>query len=176
MNGAIFLQGINEVRVLQGEKDGVKLFQHMVGATAFPQVVVVTTMWDKVEQDFGARNEQNRAEVWRDLRTRGAKLRRFYNTEDSALEIVGGCLEFPQTRLLLQQELIDNNGRVRRTSAAEFLRSSLGVKIRDIQRQIIFVGSNRTLTEIMDTMRGWLRKLRRAAVSQFCQLITRAPC
>lgn len=169
LNGAIFVQGINEVRVLQGELDGLKLFQNMVGAEAFSQVIVVTTMWDKVNENFGVNNENNRASYWEGLVTRGAKLRRFYNTEDSALEIVRGCLEFPQTTLLLQRELMDRNGRVRKTSAAEFLQFSLGVKIDDIRQQIRTVGSNNRLANAMGQMRNWLSKLKGAVVSKSCQ-------
>ncbi|KAI1193701.1 P-loop containing nucleoside triphosphate hydrolase protein [Nemania serpens] len=164
LNGAIFVQGINEVRVLQGELDGLKLFQNMVGAEAFSQVIVVTTMWDKVNENFGVNNENNRASYWEGLVTRGAKLRRFYNTEDSALEIVRGCLEFPQTTLLLQRELMDRNGRVRKTSAAEFLQFSLGVKIDDIRQQIRTVGSNNRLANAMGQMRNWLSKLKGAVI------------
>ncbi|KAI0868519.1 P-loop containing nucleoside triphosphate hydrolase protein [Hypoxylon argillaceum] len=87
LNGAIFLQGINAVRVLKGEENGVKLFETIVGTKAFSQVVVATTMWDQVEQDFGVRNEENRARVWDNLKTGRAKFYRFYNTEHSALEI-----------------------------------------------------------------------------------------
>ncbi|TRX88530.1 hypothetical protein FHL15_010569 [Xylaria flabelliformis] len=147
LNGAIFLQGINEVRVLKGEEDGVKLFETIVGEQNFPHVIVATTMWDQVEKEFGVRNEENRAKLWHNLRAGDAKFVRFYNTENSAIEIVRGCLGFSETKFLLQKELIENKGKVRKTTAAEFLYNSLGTKIEDIRVQVKISGGNRKLRQ-----------------------------
>ncbi|KAI0184660.1 P-loop containing nucleoside triphosphate hydrolase protein [Xylaria flabelliformis] len=164
LNGAIFLQGINEVRVLKGEEDGVKLFETIVGPKNFPRVIVATTMWDQVEQDFGVRNEENRAKLWHNLRAGDAKFVRFYNTEDSAIEIVRGCLGFPETEFLLQKELIENRGKVGKTSAAKFLYKSLGTKIEDIRVQVRISGGNRKLRQTMRKLNGWLKDLAAASI------------
>ncbi|KAI1739858.1 P-loop containing nucleoside triphosphate hydrolase protein [Xylaria scruposa] len=167
LNGAIFLQGINEVRVLQGEVDGVKLFERIVGPKNFPQVIVATTMWDQVEEGFGVRNEENRAKVWNNLSTGGAKFVRFYNTEESAIKIVQDCLGFPETEFLLQEELIKHKGRVGRTSAGSFLYDSLGTKLEDIRIRIKISGGNRKLGQTLRKLNNWLKDLAKASVSQY---------
>lgn len=166
MNGAIFLQGINAVRVLKGEENGVKLFETIVGTKAFSQVVVATTMWDQVERDFGVRNEENRARVWDNLKTGRAKFYRFYNTEDSALEIVRACLDFPEIKFLLQEELIAHNGRVKKTSAAQFFKNNLDMKVKDVRAQVRISGSTNKLRETVKRLRSWLRELITSTVSQ----------
>ncbi|KAJ8125624.1 hypothetical protein O1611_g8013 [Lasiodiplodia mahajangana] len=164
LNGVVFLQGINEVRVLKGEQNGVELFKNIVGSDALGQVMVVTTMWDQVEPDFGTRNENNRASVWLNLKSGGARFGRFYNTEDSALEIVREFQEFPKITLLLQQELIQHGGKVRKTSAAQFLEKSLGVKIADIRKQVKIVSASGVLKSRIRELRNWLKELIKASI------------
>ncbi|KAI1170707.1 P-loop containing nucleoside triphosphate hydrolase protein [Nemania sp. FL0916] len=164
LNGAIFLQGINEVRVLQAEKDGAELFEKIIGTTAFEQVIILTTMWDQVEEDFGSRNERNRKANWANMTNKGAKLYRFLNTEDSALEIIDACLGFPRIKFQLQEELIRHGGKVRETSAAKFLQESLGVKIDDIRQQMKIAGSSDRLRRAVHKMKGWLKILKGAVI------------
>jgi len=84
---------------------------------AADRVRLVTTMWDKVDDDTSALQTQSRLEAeWGSLLSAGALYRNFYNTSESAWEIVDG-LGYERKALLFQLELVNMKKKLEETTA-----------------------------------------------------------
>ncbi|KAJ8132585.1 hypothetical protein O1611_g1041 [Lasiodiplodia mahajangana] len=118
LNGAIFLQSISQPRVELAEMNAIQLFEKILGDSAYPWAMVVSSFWNQVNEAFATKNESNREKTWQRLGTGGARFGRFHATEASALQIVQHFLNFRDAPLLLPQEAIQLQGQVWSTSAA----------------------------------------------------------
>lgn len=97
------------------------MFQNLCGPQALKNVVLVTTMWDEVEQEDGRyREAQLSAQYWNTMLELGCHTSRFHNTMESAWDIVSQFQNAPCT-VLLQEELVDQKLDLEETSAARAL-------------------------------------------------------
>ena len=104
-----------------------EMFQNLCGTEALKNVVLVTTMWDKVGEEEG-KNRENEltARYWKEMIDLGCRTSRFYNNTKSALDIVS---QFQDARctstVLLQKEMVDLHIELAETSAGRTFFSSL---------------------------------------------------
>ena len=69
------------------------MFGELCGDQAVEKVVLVTTMWDKVQQDTGARREKELFEDhWKTMITYSTSTARFSNCADLAWRIIDPIL------------------------------------------------------------------------------------
>ena len=103
------------------------MFGELCGDQAVKKVVLVTTMWDKVQQDIGVRREKELiANYWNKMIDYGASTARFKNNIDSAWKFINPILEqHAAEALLLQEELVDLNRALNETQAGKTLYSDL---------------------------------------------------
>lgn len=89
------------------ELAGLQLLAALCGNEMADRVRLVTTMWDEANEEF-ARDTESRitAEPWKALLDAGSGYERFFNTKESAWNIVRG-LGDSKKALLLQRELVD---------------------------------------------------------------------
>ena len=102
-----------------------EMFQNLCGTEALKNVVLVTTMWDKVGEEEGNNRENElTANYWKAMIDMGCHTSRFYNNTKSALDIVS---QFQDARctVLLQKEMVDLHIKLAETSAGRTLFSSL---------------------------------------------------
>ena len=104
-----------------------RMFGELCGDQAVKKVVFVTTMWDKVQRDIGARRENELFEnYWKTMINYGASTARFSNSADSAWKIVDIILKQHETEvLLLQEEIVDLKRALSETQAGKTLYSDL---------------------------------------------------
>ena len=103
-----------------------RMFGELCGDQAAKKVVLVTTMWDEVQQDTGVCREKELFEkYWNTMINYGASTARFSNSADSAWEIVDPILKLKQpiTEVLLLQELVDHKRPLYGTNAGKTLYS-----------------------------------------------------
>ena len=115
------------------------MFQNLCGTEALKNVVLVTTMWDKVDEEEGINRENElTTRYWKTMIELGCHTSRFYNNNESAMDIVS---QFQDARctVLLQKELVDLNLELAETSTGRTL-FSLPVefikKIKEFRAQI----------------------------------------
>jgi len=110
-----------------------KMFQNLCGHEALKNVVLVTTMWDKVEEEEGrSRETELCTKYWNSMLERGCHTSRFYNNAESALNIVSRFQDARCT-VLLQKEMVDLGLDLPETSAGRTLFSMLIEFIKRIQ-------------------------------------------
>ena len=103
-----------------------RMFGELCGDQAAKKVVLVTTMWDKVQQDIGVRREKELFEnYWKTMISYGASTARFSNSAESAWKFIDPILNLkqPAAEVLLLQELVDLKRPLSETKAGKALYS-----------------------------------------------------
>ena len=104
-----------------------RMFGEVCGDRAAHKVVVVTTMWDKIDPAVGERRQSElEYKYFHVLLRRGATVMRFNNTCQSAWEIMEAIFaESEREAVLIQEELVDLKKRLNETSAGKALYNTL---------------------------------------------------
>ena len=93
------------------------LFEKLCGKGAYQNVILTTTMWDKIDETLGSiREEELRKTYWNAMVRVGSGMARFRNTRDSAWEIIDRFTH-PRVPLKLQVEMVDKGLDLAETSA-----------------------------------------------------------
>jgi len=117
LTGVIYLRRITDTYSSGAEQQSFRIFSGMCGMQAADRVRLVTTMWDKVDDDRSALQTQSRLEAeWGPLLGAGALYRNFYNTSESAWEIVDE-LGYERKALLFQLEVVNMRKKLEETTA-----------------------------------------------------------
>ena len=125
LSGLLFFHRISDNRMGGSPIKCLKMFQNLCGNEALKNVVLVTTMWDEVEEEEGSNRETELSTTyWNAMIESGCHTSRFYNDIESAWDIVS---QFQDARcsVLLQRELVDLHLQLTETSAAKILFSFL---------------------------------------------------
>lgn len=162
LNGAIFMQPINDARVPESERVRTELFKRIVGEDAYDHVVIASSMWDKTLKSFGERNERNRIndyDIWGEMLEGDARLMSFLNDYQSAKQIVRHFLYTPPVTMLLQKEIRDKKGVLSETSAGRWLEDAVGARVRDVEQKMMRFGATDKLKWSMEKLKGALSRL-----------------
>jgi hypothetical protein len=107
------------------------MFEAICGKGALRNVVLTTTMWDRVPQETCLKREtQLRTHLWRSMLSRGCRIARFDSTWESAWTIIDGFSAESRRSLRLQREIVDEKKDLSLTSAFAALYSRFKAKFR----------------------------------------------
>lgn len=110
------------------------LLESLVGRKALRNVVLVTTMWNKLrDEDLGEAWDHEQELVnkyWRPLRKNGASLAQFDGSKDAAFALVWQLAGKRSVVLDIQREILDEGQDIRHTAAGSLL-----MKTEEAQRQ-----------------------------------------
>ena len=122
--GLIYLHRITDNGMARSPHRNLYMFEDLCRDQAAKKVVLVTTMWDKVQQDTGACREKELFENhWKTMITYGASTARFSNSADLAWRIINPILSLKQSaaEVLLLHELVDLKRPLNETKAGKAL-------------------------------------------------------
>ncbi|PPR00096.1 hypothetical protein CVT24_008998 [Panaeolus cyanescens] len=94
----LFLTPISGIRLLGSQRQVLSTFKALTGIVkTADQIILVTTMWDtlsghRAKTRAEATFDEFRDVIWKECVERGSRVARFYNSRESALEILDGCL------------------------------------------------------------------------------------
>ena len=101
------------------------MFEELTGSGSAKNVVLATTMWDKLPKDVNGdqREKGLKEEYWNAMIDHGAAVERFLNTSDSAWSLVDNMVQknVPKAGLLFQEERVDQKKHFVQTSARQAL-------------------------------------------------------
>ncbi|KAJ7587383.1 kinase-like domain-containing protein [Mycena floridula] len=122
LTGVLQLHRISDTRMRATSLRNLKMLKELCGDNALANVIHVTTCWDRVTEEVGARREQQlKSEFWNAYIQNGSRIARFHSDFDSAWQILG-LLDVTTPRpLLLQKEMVDQKKKLRQTSAFQSL-------------------------------------------------------
>ncbi|KAF8438392.1 P-loop containing nucleoside triphosphate hydrolase protein [Boletus edulis BED1] len=130
LSGLLYLHRISDNRMAGASVKDLAVFKDLCGKNNLKNVILVTTMWDEVEdQSVGSKREKHLLSVfWKDMIRRGSCTRRFQGTHESAWEIIDrldlGTSGQRRTPLQIQQEMVDRGLPFHETIAAKTLHCS----------------------------------------------------
>jgi len=128
LTGLLYFHRISDNCMRGSPLKNLRLFEKLCGDD-FGRIVIVTTMWDEVEQEVGeARETQLKWENFKLLIDRGSSIRRFYQDKKSAFDILAPFIDevYGRRALLLQKEMNDLGLKLNQTTAGRTLYSKLG--------------------------------------------------
>lgn len=86
----IYLHKISDNRMTGSLLKYLQMFSSICGQDAMPCVIIVTTMWGKVDKDEGEQREgELNGDFWKDILGHGCETARFDKTYDCAWRIIG---------------------------------------------------------------------------------------
>ncbi|KAF9528234.1 P-loop containing nucleoside triphosphate hydrolase protein [Crepidotus variabilis] len=137
--GIIYLHRITDNRMAGSPMRNLRMFGELCGDRAAHKVVLVTTMWDKIEQSPGEKRESElEYRYFKELLRRGALLMRFNNTYRAAWDIIEAIIaENEKEAVLIQEELVELGHRLNETSAGKALYNQLQNLLSEQKRVVV---------------------------------------
>jgi hypothetical protein len=117
-----------------------RMFKELCGKNALQNIILTTTMWDEVDESTGVMREKElKAKYWKAMIDQGSRTVRYFNTPESAWNIVDHFVETANNRyaILLQQEMVDMELELRETSAGQMLFGTLEVLVKKQQEMLL---------------------------------------
>jgi hypothetical protein len=106
-----------------------RMFGNLCGDSAMARVVLVSTMWERINANLGAEREKQLCEqFWKGLIEKGSGVERLQPSDTGAAwRIVGKVIETAQKReqILFQEEIVDLSRQLRETEAGKSLYTTL---------------------------------------------------
>jgi hypothetical protein len=129
VTGLVYMHRITDVRMQGSAIKNLEVFRRLCGERCFPQVALVSTMWDTLRSPESvdmaeAREEElkRKPEYWRTMRASGARAFRYRNSEDSAKPIIRWLIDVPnRLTLSIQEEMVDRHIPLDKTAAGRYL-------------------------------------------------------
>ena len=154
-----------------------RMFGELCGDQAAKKVVLVTTMWDEVQQDTGVCREKELFEkYWNTMINYGASTARFSSSADSAWEIIDPILKQHAAEvLLLQEELVDLKRALSETQAGKALYSDLQrllAEQRDIVRSLAEQARDQSNAKLARVMDAELKRIQKELDNTFNEIKT----
>lgn len=115
----------------------IQLFEKLCGKNALQNVVLATTMWDKVDGQVGIlREKELKNGYWKTMIKQGSRTVRYRNTRESAWDILDGVLGHNCLAVLLQREMVDMERQLRETQAGQKLYDTLETLMKAQQEKL----------------------------------------
>ncbi|KAF5348460.1 hypothetical protein D9756_009604 [Leucocoprinus leucothites] len=129
LSGLIYLHRITDNRMAGSPLKNLRMFGNLCGDHAASRVILVSTMWEKVNPEVGERREvQLKNDFWKGLIERGSKVDRLRSSKtQEAWRTVNDLIKTADNRevVLLQQEIVDLERKLNETEAGKSLHSDL---------------------------------------------------
>lgn len=145
LSGIIYLHPISDNRVTHQSIKNLKMFQKLTGTDNVKGVVLVTSMWDKVSVEEGARHEKElQAKFWNILIACGAHCSRYDGSTESAKRIVSMFIGKEPFYAQLQEEIGKHNKALKDTAAGKEVMAELSrikeqhrAELEDMQKMML---------------------------------------
>ena len=126
LTAILYLHRITDIRMTGSAVRNLNMFKKLIGDSASPNVILVTTMWDTLqqaaEQAVGAERERalvTNPNFWGNMVRRGSRVARYDGTRECAYSIIRLRLKTPTRILTIQKEMVDDNITLAETEAGK---------------------------------------------------------
>ena len=116
------------------------VIRNLCGDEPLKNVTILTTFWDTVDIKVAKQRESEmieKHEWWGYMVSKGSKVRRFWNTEESAHNIINEFVEKERLALQIQREMVDQGLDVKHTQAGAALNLELAQLSEKHQREML---------------------------------------
>jgi hypothetical protein len=175
LKGVIYLHRITDPKFTGSARKTLEMFQKLCGEEALGNVILATTMWDKVDRNTGAfRENELRDKFWKFMMNRGATMTQFAGGKDSAKAIISQLLGKRNVVLDIQREIGDECKSLEETTAGAAVNSELARIKKEVKLELqqlkeirgALKESGREMQDIRRNMTIEMEKLRAAEEQQ----------
>jgi GTP-binding protein EngB required for normal cell division len=132
VTGLIYVHRITDPKMQGSAVKNLEMFQKLCGAECFPQVALVSTMWQELRgAEAQALGEEREAELrsnvtfWGAMDQGKSRIFRHFGERESAAAVVHWLLSFPHKLVLnIQRELVEDGLTLDQTEAGKFLQET----------------------------------------------------
>jgi hypothetical protein len=139
LTGLLFLHRISDNRMTGTARRNTHVFEMLCGAGGLRNVILVTTMWDSVDEQAGLlREKELRSNFWQSMSRSGSRMARFDNTYQSAWSILDYFSGFRRP-LQPQIEMADQGISLTRTALSQWseqLTTQFRYKVNGLRRRL----------------------------------------
>lgn len=137
LNGIIYLHPISDTRFTHHAHKNLEMFRKLTGEKNLKNVIMTTSMWDKVTPAEGARREiELKTKFWNILIAYEAKVAQYKGTPESAGQIASMLISNKPFYLQLQEEMGKGNMPLRETAAGRELMLEIARMKQEHQQEI----------------------------------------
>ncbi|KAF2496981.1 P-loop containing nucleoside triphosphate hydrolase protein, partial [Lophium mytilinum] len=147
LNGIIYLHRISDIRMHGSAKKNLLMFKKLCGPKALKNVILATTMWDRVTPEEGARREaqlKNTPEFWGWMLNNGSRICRHTPNRDAAMTLLEQFVQGEsRVTLALQSQMVDEHMTLDQTGAGKELefeiqkeRAKFAQELREVQESM----------------------------------------
>ena len=121
LSGIVYLHRIIDPRMEGPSLKNLRMMKKLCGSGSLKNVVLATSMWEKVTTEEGSRREEELKTVfWKDMIAGGSRVERIMtDTKDDAYKVVKSLLRNKPMSTRLQQELHDGKALSQTDAGAE---------------------------------------------------------
>ncbi|KAI0096353.1 P-loop containing nucleoside triphosphate hydrolase protein [Nemania sp. FL0031] len=137
LSGIIYLHPISDTRVTHHATKNLQMFQKLTGENNLKNVMLATSMWDKVSAEEGERREAElKSKFWRVLLAWDARTVRYNGTRESARGMARTLMANKPFFVQLQREMGKDNKALRDTEAGRQVMMELAKLKEDHKREL----------------------------------------
>ncbi|KAF3809651.1 hypothetical protein GCG54_00012939 [Colletotrichum gloeosporioides] len=129
LSGIVYLHRIKDEKVSNGIQRNFDMFRYLCGDNFFSNVFLVTTFWDELkDNETGEKREREllkKPDWWGEMKSKGSQIRRFSNTQQSAVDLLWEVAGLPPVVLQVQKEMVEQGLDVVNTTAGVALNYEL---------------------------------------------------
>ncbi|KAG8531169.1 uncharacterized protein KY384_004527 [Bacidia gigantensis] len=179
LSGIIYLHRISDVRMQGSAKKNLFMFKKLCGQNALSNVILATTMWDRVTEAEGKAREMeltSTPDFWGWMVTQGSRVYRHTGDKESAYRLIQTLVQDnTQVILALQKQMADENKSLDETDAGKELhaeiikeRERFEKSLAEVQKQTAEAleardkASTEALKEVQDDYKDRIKRLERA--------------
>ncbi|KAI5988365.1 P-loop containing nucleoside triphosphate hydrolase protein [Pisolithus albus] len=126
LSGILYFHRISDNRMAGTPLKNLRVFQKLCGNKAMSRVILVTTMWDEVDESIGnERLKELEGNYWKAMIAQGSTTYRYENTLKSSSKLLSELVKRKRREVRLQKQIANKHLELRETDAGQELYSRL---------------------------------------------------
>ena len=142
LSGIIYLHKITDNRITGSSMKNIRMFRKLCGADNMKNVLLVSSMWDIIQEKQGAEREKelsSEGTFWKSMIAQGATMHRYNNRTATALQLIEILISNTPSALKIQKQLVDDRVPLVNTEAGEDVNQELLKAKRQFAEELVAI-------------------------------------
>ena len=142
LSGVIYLHKITDNRITGSSMKNIRMFRKLCGADNMKNVLLVSSMWDIIQEKQGAEREKelsSEGTFWKSMIAQGATMHRYNGRTATALQLIEILISNTPSALKIQKQLVDDRVPLVNTEAGEDVNQELLKAKRQFAEELVAI-------------------------------------
>ena len=142
LSGVIYLHKITDNRITGSSMKNIRMFRKLCGADNMKNVLLVSSMWDIIQEKQGAEREKelsSEGTFWKSMIAQGATMHRYNSRTATALQLIEILISNTPSALKIQKQLVDDRVPLVNTEAGEDVNQELLKAKRQFAEELVAI-------------------------------------